>query len=48
MAKEQLIDIMKKLLQTDADLDFLSELSKPELETFVAAVRNQVEKFGES
>ena len=33
----------KKLLETDSDLDFLSKLSKSELETLVAAVRNQVE-----
>ena len=48
MPNEQLIDIMKKLLQTDADLDFLTKLSKSELETHVAAVRNKVEKFGKS
>ena len=48
MTKEQLIEIIKKLLETDSDLDFLSKLSKSELETLVAAVRNRVEKFGES
>ncbi len=46
MTKEQLIEIVKKLLETDSDLDFLSKLSKSELETLVAAVRNKVEKFG--
>jgi len=46
MTKEQLIEIIKKLLETDSDLDFLSKLSKSELETLVAAVRNRVEKFG--
>ena len=46
MANEQLIDIMKKLLQTDSNLDFLSKLSKSEFETLVAAVRDRVEKFG--
>ncbi len=48
MTKEQLVEIVKKLLETDSDLDFLSKLSKSELETLVAAVRNRVEKFGES
>ncbi len=46
MTSEQLTDIVKELLDTDADLDFLSRLSKSELETLVAAIRNQVEKFG--
>lgn len=48
MDNKQLIDIMKKLLENDATLDFLSKLSKSELETFVAIVRNQLENFGES
>ncbi len=46
MTKERLIDIITRLLETDADLDFLSKLSKSELETLVADVRNRVEKFG--
>ncbi len=46
MTKEQLIEIIKKLLETDADLNFLSKLSNSELETLVATVRNRVEKFG--
>ncbi|KKL67828.1 hypothetical protein LCGC14_2131090 [marine sediment metagenome] len=48
MTKVQLLDIIKKVLETDSDLDFLSRLSKSELETLVAAVRNRVENFGES
>ena len=48
MTKEQLIEITKKLFETDSDLDFLSKLSKSELETLVAAVRNRVENFWES
>jgi len=48
MTKEQLIGIIKKLLETDSDLDFLSKLSKSELETLVSAVRNKVENFGDS
>jgi len=48
MTKERLIKIIKKLLETDSDLDFLFGLSKSELETLVSAVRNKVENFGES
>ena len=48
MTKEQLVGIVKRLLETDSDLDFISKLSKSELETLVAAVRNQVENFDES
>ena len=47
MTEEQLIKIIKKLLETDSDLDFLAKLSIFELETLVAAVRNRVENFGE-
>ena len=46
MTKERFIEIINKLLETDSDLDFLTKLSKSELETLVAAVRNRVEKFG--
>jgi len=45
MTKEQLIEIFEKLLETEADLDFLSKLSKSELERLVVAVRNRVENF---
>ncbi len=48
MNKEELLDIIKRLLETDSGLKFLSKLSKSELETLVAAVRNKVENFGES
>ena len=46
MTKEQLLKIIKGLLETDVDLDFLSKLSKSEFATLVAAVRDRVEKFG--
>lgn len=48
MTKDRLIDIINRLLETDADLDFLTKLSKSELETLVAAVRNRVENSEES
>ena len=47
MTSEQLVEIVKKLLETDAVLDFLTKLSKSELETLVVAVRKRVEKFGQ-
>jgi len=43
MTKEQLAEIVKRLLETNADLDFLSKSSKSELETLVAAVKDRVE-----
>ena len=48
MTKEQLIEITRKLLETDSDLDFLSKLSKSELETLDSTIGNPVENFGES
>ncbi len=41
MTKEQLVDIIERLPEIDADLDFLSKLSKSELETLVGAVRDR-------
>ena len=35
-------------LETDTELNFLSKLSKSELETLVVPIRNRVENFGES
>ncbi|MBC8391212.1 MAG: DUF3944 domain-containing protein [Deltaproteobacteria bacterium] len=46
MTKERLIDITKKLLETDSDLDFLSKLSSSELETLVALMRARIEHSG--
>ncbi len=43
MTKEKLIEIIKRVLNTDADLSFLLQLKKTELETLVACIRNQVE-----
>lgn len=46
MTNEQLIEIIKKLLETDSDLDFLFKLSNLELETLVAAIRARIERPG--
>ena len=47
MTKEKLVEIIKNLLKTDFDLDFLIQLKKPELETLVACIRERVDKTGE-
>jgi len=44
MTKEKLIEILRGLLKTDADLNFLLQLKKDELETLVACVRGRVEQ----
>ncbi len=46
MTKEQLIEIIKKLLETDSDFDFLSKLSNFELENLVALMRDRIEHQG--
>ena len=44
MTKEKLIEILRGLLNTDADLSFLLQLKKDELETLVACVSDRVEQ----
>lgn len=39
MTKEKLIDTIKRILNTDSDLDFLLQLKKQELETLLACIR---------
>ena len=46
MSKEQLIKIIKGLLDTDADLSFLQELNSKDLETLVACIRDRVGQVG--
>ena len=46
MTKEKLIEIVQGILKTDVDLDFLQQLSKTELETLVACIRDRVEQIG--
>ena len=47
MAKEKLIEIILKLLNTDSDLNFLSQLKTTDLETLIACIRGQVDRFPE-
>jgi len=44
MNKEELLKILKGLLKTETDLDFLSELKGGDLEKLVAVVRDRLEE----
>ncbi|MBW2117022.1 MAG: hypothetical protein JRH09_03745 [Deltaproteobacteria bacterium] len=44
MKKQELIEILKKLLETDTDLDFLLQLRGDNLRTLVACVRGRVDQ----
>lgn len=44
MDKEQLIETIQRILRTEADLTFLSQLKESEIETLVACVRDRVEQ----
>jgi len=46
MTKEELIEILRKVLKTDADLDFLLRLNEEELKTLVVCIRDRVEYPG--
>ena len=42
--KEDLIDLLTKILRTSVDLDFLSELEQKDLETLIAVIRDRIEQ----
>ena len=42
--KENLVEIIKGLLGTDADLNFLVKVDENELETLVARIRDRIEQ----
>ena len=44
MKKEELVKILKGLLKTETDLDFLLELKKEDLESLVAVIRDKLEE----
>jgi hypothetical protein len=44
MIKEDLVDLLRKVLKTDVGLDFLSKLEPEELETLIACIRDRVEQ----
>ncbi len=43
MTKQELIDILRKLFETDLDLDFLLKLDQEDLQTLVACVRSRLD-----
>jgi len=44
MAKEDLLFILKRLLQTDAYLEFLFQLDEADLRTLIACIRDRVDR----
>jgi hypothetical protein len=46
MTKEELVQKIQTLLNTDYDLNFLLELQKKEIETLIACIRDRVEQVG--
>jgi len=46
ITKEKLVEIIKGLLGTDADLNFLLKLDEDEFENLVACIRDRVEQAG--
>ena len=46
ITNENLVEIIKGLLAADADLGFLLQLEKAELETLVACIRDRVGQAG--
>lgn len=44
MQKEKLIEILRKLLDTEEVFDFLQKLTETELETLVASVRGRIDR----
>ena len=44
MKSEKLVALLKKILKTNVDLDFLSELGPKELETLIACIRDRIEQ----
>ena len=42
--KDVLVDLLKKILQTNADLDFLSDLEQKDLETLIAVIRDRIDQ----
>jgi len=46
MTKEELVQKIQELLNTDYDLNFLLELQKKEIETLIACIRDRVEQIG--
>jgi hypothetical protein len=46
MEKTELLEIIKKLLKTDVDLDFLLNLPESDMETLVVCIREWCDQLG--
>ena len=46
MTKEKLVEIIRTLLKTDADLRFLLQLKEKDLEKLVASIRQRIDQVG--
>ena len=46
MTKQEWIDLIRRILKTNADLDFLLRLEPMEIETLIACIRERVEGKG--
>ena len=44
MTKEQILGIIKELLDSDMELDFLLQLDEDELERLTACIRNRLDQ----
>jgi hypothetical protein len=47
MTNEELVKMVKELLDTDADLDFLLVLKKRDLEKLIACIRGRLDQVSE-
>jgi hypothetical protein len=45
MDKTELLEIIKKILKTDVDLDFLLEFPESDLETLVVCIRERFDQL---
>ena len=45
MKKTELLEIIKKILKTDTDLDFLLKLPESDLETLVMCIRERCDQL---
>lgn len=43
MTKDELIEIIKGILKTDIDLNFLLQLKEKELETLIECIRGRID-----
>ncbi len=43
MNKQELMEILKRILNTDADLSFLLQIKKSELELLIACIRARIQ-----